>query len=233
MPPTNIDASLKRTEKQAYEVEDAVKKAVEEDAKQQGGSSKRLGTFSMRDVSVCFSQSEMMIKFKHREQDNRIILPYHEDVCNMFSVGGRTLYEIIAQTCQSESKSEWFIMVDAYEHELEHKLAFLYKIVTQEYCKRQGFYDTERTTEFLTFLTHHPRAHKGVVLTITQILSCLPDVNIIDKLQTDKKGIQALNTLLSAECMRNDGYLQLKRNFLSALLGQAGGASSDVETQSQ
>ena len=232
MPSMNVDAaSLKLTEKQVYEVEDAVHKAVEEDAKQQGGSSKRVGgTFSMRDVSVCFSQSEMMIKFKYREQDNRIILPYHEDVCNMFSVGGRTLYEIIAQTCQS---SEWFIMVDAYEHELEDKLAFLYKIVTQEYCKRQGFYDKERTTEFLTFLTHHPRAHKGVVLTVKQILSCLPDVKIIEKLQTDKGGIQALHTLLSAECMRKDLYLQLKRTILSALLGQASGASSDVETQSQ
>lgn len=231
MPSMNIDASLKLTEKQVYEVEDAVNKAVEEDAKQQGGSSKRLGTFSMRDVSVCFSQSEMMIKFKRREQDNRIILPYHEDVCDMFSVGGRTLWEIIAQTCQP-SESE-IIMVDAYEHELEHKLAFLYNLVTQEYCERQGFYDAKRTTEFLTFLIHHPRAHKGVVLTVRQILSCLPDVTIIDKLQTDKGGILVLHTLLSAECMRKDLYLQLKLQFLSALLGQAGGASSDVETQSQ
>jgi len=215
------NASLKLSDRQVFQVQDAVKKFSD------GSAQQRLGTFSLRQVSVCFSQSEMMLRFDNRKEN--VILPYHEDVCGMFMVGGRTLWEVIAEICQSSCQS--YVMVDSYDNELEDKLAFLYTLVTTEYFDRQGYYDTELTTAFLTFLDGNLRAHKSVVFKVKQLLAGLPDVEIIKK--NNVVGIVAFHRLLSAKCMQQDVYLQLKRQFLSAFLCEAGGASSDVETQSQ
>lgn len=226
------NASLKLSDGQVFQVQDAVKKAVGEETND-GSAQQRLGTFSLRQVSVCFSQSEMMLRFDNRKENNRVILPYHEDVCDMFMVGGgRTLWEVIAEICQSSCQS--YVMVEPYDNELEEKLTFLYTLVTTEYCDRQGYYDTELTTAFLTFLEDNPRAHTSVVFKVKQLLAGLPDVEIMERIKKNKVvGIVAFHRLLSAKCMQQDVYLQLKRQFLSAFLCEAGGASSDVETQSQ
>jgi hypothetical protein len=215
------NASLKLSDGQVFQVQDAVKK-FSDSAQQQ-----RLGTFSLRQV-VCFSQSEMMLRFDNRKEN--VILPYHEDVCGMFMVGGRTLWEVIAQICQSSCQ---YVMVDSYDNELQDKLRFLYTIVTTEYFDRHGYYETELTTAFLKFLEDNPRAHASVVLKVKQLLAGLPDVKIMERIKNNKVvGIVAFHRLLSAECMQQDVYLQLKQQFLSAFLCEAG-ASSDVETQSQ